>query len=181
MKKLVGVAILGVLMISSCSSSDDDATSTTAAPATTAIKATTTVTAAPETTSTTEREPDGLSLADWAVQADEICAGFNEKMALITRPTGSSELVGFYEELYEIMDVRIADLKALEIPQDSKEQVGQAVDEMQATVTLIRELLDEADGDGMALSGAVGSRGLHADKMVKLPIDLAGELSLSQC
>jgi hypothetical protein len=119
-----------------------------------------------------------LSQEEWIAEADAICAQANEDVEALEEPTALDEIAAFTEEASGISRDALADLRALQPPEDDETTVDEMLDLVERQIEIgeqIGEAAEEGDQDEVERLAAEAEP-IEADANAK-----AREFGLAEC
>ncbi|MFN2468456.1 MAG: hypothetical protein ABR521_10070 [Gaiellaceae bacterium] len=121
---------------------------------------------------------DRLTKAEYAAQANEICADFNAKIEDLGTPENMEQLADFTEKAIPIFEDGISDLRALNPPEELQATVDRWLESADVALERIRRVLEAAqDGD----EAAVGRLSQEAEAAEKGSDALARQIGANTC
>ena len=121
---------------------------------------------------------DRLTKAEYAAQANEICADFNAKIEDLRTPENMEQLADFTEKAIPIFEDGIADLRELNPPEELQATVDSWLASADAALERIRRVLEAAqDGD----EAAVGRLSQEAEAAERGSDALARQIGANTC
>lgn len=104
-----------------------------------------------------------LSKAEWVAQADTICKRVNDRLEQTEQPKTMSELVTVLDQGLEDVNGAIADLRALEPPEDIEPEVDQWLAKVEEAATEIEKARDAAKAQNEERLSAALERGTRVN------------------
>jgi hypothetical protein len=121
---------------------------------------------------------DRLTKAEYIEQADAICARFDEELDALAEPETLDDLAAMATEAKPIAESGVAELRALNPPEELDEQVGAWLALNDANVAAIDELREAAEtGDESAVQQVAADAAANEDKADAA----ASEIGLTDC
>jgi hypothetical protein len=121
---------------------------------------------------------DRLSAEEFRGQANAICAEFDEKISALETPSSPEAIPGYVEEVIPVVEEGLAELRALNPPEEFEEDYETMLDETEKSIPAARALSEAAaEEDAAAVQDAIaqGQRANEASNRV------ADELGLDEC
>jgi hypothetical protein len=121
---------------------------------------------------------DRLSEEQFREQANAICAEFDEKISALETPGSPEDIPGYVEEVIPLVEEGLAELRALNPPEEFEEDYETMLDETAKAIPAGRALSEAAvDQDPAAVEAAI-AQGQEADEASDR---VANELGLDEC
>ena len=121
---------------------------------------------------------DRLSKEAWVTRADAICARVNDRLEQTEQPETMTELVKVLDQGLEDVNTAVADLRALEPPEDDEAKVDAWLANVERASVELKKARDAAqDEDQAALAAALES----GTKVNDEGNAQARELGLTEC
>jgi hypothetical protein len=130
-----------------------------------------------ESTSTTAA---GLELAEWASQADGICAEAGEQLDALGEPSDAEDLIEMLPDAIEISSGELEELEALGLPAESADSAEELLSVARQRIDLLQQMHDDIDGgaDPEAVFTEVNT---EVEALSSQASDLADDLGLEEC
>ena len=121
---------------------------------------------------------DRLSAEEFREQANAICAEFDEKISGLATPSSPEDIPGYVEEVIPLVEDGLAELRALNPPEEFEEDYETMLDETEKAIPAARALSEAAvEEDPAAVEDAL-AQGQEADEASDR---VADELGLDEC
>lgn len=85
---------------------------------------------------------DGLSKEEFIARADEVCADVNARTQELEQPRDPREFTRFARRAKAITEEAVADLRALEPPEDDAATIDRMIDNIEEAVNVLPEIGD---------------------------------------
>jgi hypothetical protein len=119
-----------------------------------------------------------LSRAELREQGNEICARFDKQIDELPLPAAPEDIPAYVEKAAPIVEDEIAELKALDPPEEAKETFDQMIAEEEKVLAAGRSLSDAAEeDDDIALEQALNEGNIASGRAD----DHARSLGLTEC
>ena len=119
-----------------------------------------------------------LSQAEFREQGNEICARFDKQIDELPLPSAPEHIPPYVEKAAPIVEDEIAELKALDLPEEAKETFDQMIAEEEKVLAAGRSLSDAAEeDDDIALEQALNEGNIASGRAD----DHARSLGLTEC
>lgn len=121
---------------------------------------------------------DRLSQADFQQRANAICEKYDKKIAALGSPSSPADIPAFVEKGIPLIEQGLAELRALNPPEDVAEEYDRMLDETEKAIPAARKLSDAAaKSDAEAVQKAL-QEGERADEASDR---IATKLGLDRC
>jgi hypothetical protein len=121
---------------------------------------------------------DRLSEEEFREQANAICAEYDEKIDAIETPGSPEDIAGYVEQVIPVVEDGLAELRALNPPEELEEDYETMLDEREKAIPAARALSEAAvEEDPAAVEDAI-AQGQEADEASDR---VATELGLDEC
>jgi hypothetical protein len=121
---------------------------------------------------------DRLSAEEFREQANAICAEFDEKISGLATPSSPEDIPGYVEEVIPLVEDGLAELRALNPPEEFEEDYETMLAETEKAIPAARALSEApAEEDPAAVQDAI-AQGQQADEASDR---VANELGLDEC
>jgi hypothetical protein len=121
---------------------------------------------------------DRLSAEEFRDQANAICAEYDEKISALEAPGSPEDIPGYVEEVIPLVEEGLAELRALNPPEEFEEDYETMLDETEKSIPAARALSAAAvEEDATAVQDAI-AQGQRADEASNRAAD---ELGLDEC
>jgi hypothetical protein len=119
-----------------------------------------------------------LSQAEFRERGNEICARFDKQIDEIPLPAATDDIPSYVEKAGPLVEDELAELKALDPPDEAKETLDQMIAEEEKVLAAGRSLSDAAeDDDDIALEQALNEGNIASGRAD----DHARSLGLTEC
>lgn len=119
-----------------------------------------------------------LSQAEFEQLANAICAKYDRQIEALGEPASAAELSQFVENAIPIIERGVAELRAVEPPEESEEKYNRMIDGVEDSIPVVRRLADAAEReDQEAIQDALA----EGDRIDAESDRLATELGLGNC
>ena len=119
-----------------------------------------------------------LSQAEFREQGNAICAKFDKQIDELPLPSAPEDIPPYVEKAAPIVEDEIAELKALDPPEEDKETLDQMIAEEEKVLAAGRSLSDAAEADDdIALEEALNEGNIASGRAD----DHARSLGLTEC
>jgi hypothetical protein len=121
---------------------------------------------------------DRLSAEEFREQANAICLEYDDRIDALETPGSPEDIPGYVEEVIPIVEEGLAELRALQPPEEFEEDYETMLDETAKAIPAARALSDAAaEEDAAAVQDAI-AQGQRADEASSR---VANELGLEEC
>lgn len=121
---------------------------------------------------------EGPSKEEFIEQADAICAEADAKTEGLDVPRTPQGLAEFVDRAQEISEDLLADIRALEIPEEGRETIEQMLQKIEETIAFLPDVQEAAESGDLRDIGRIGRR---VQESAAEANRLAQEYGLEQC